>query len=141
MSYATLQDLIDRFGTEELVQLTDRASIPPAQVDETVITKALTDADAEIDGYLAARYSLPLASIPHRLVKVAADMARFYLHGKAADETIRNAYDDAVKWLVNVSKGVVQLGLLEAGGQPASEGGPQSSAGSPLFGDIGRQGF
>lgn len=127
-SYATKGDLVMRFGQEELVQLTDRTNMPPATIDDDAVAQALADATSEIDGYIAAKYALPLASVPHRLVKVASDLARYYLHGKAADETVRTAYEDGVKWLVNVSKGVVQLDLAASGEAPAQTGGAQVAA-------------
>lgn len=141
-NYATKQDLLDRFGETELVQLTDRTSMPPSAIDDTVVDQALNDASAQIDGYLvAAGYALPLASIPHRLVKVASDIARYFLHGKAADETVRDAYDDGIKWLTDVSKGIAQLGLPTTGETPVPQGGPQSIGGNLIFGDLGKQGF
>lgn len=127
-SYATKQDLIDRFGEQELIERTDRVHIPPSTVDDAVVDQALGDATSEIDGYIAARYTLPLASVPRRLVKVTCDLARYYLLGNAADDTARAAYEDGVKWLVNVSKGVVQLDKPEGGDAPAPAGGPQVSS-------------
>lgn len=134
MTYATLDDLVDRFGAEELIQLTDRTNMPPSTIDADAVAKALADAGAEIDSYLAARHELPLASVPQRLVKVASDMARFYLHGKAGDESVRAAYEDAVRWLANVAKGIVQLGLDGAGAAtPAPLGGVDRADATPAF--------
>lgn len=125
MSYAALQDLIDRFGQTELVQLTDRTNVPPTTVDETVVDRALDDADAMIDSYLGGRYALPVSSTPDALVKVAADLARYFLHGKAADKDspVTAANNQAIAWLVNVSKGLV---VLEIAGKEA----PQQGGGS-----------
>lgn len=123
MTYAVLDDLVSRFGSEELVQLTDRVNMPPTTIDADQVAKALADAGAEIDTYLAVAYTLPLAAVPPRLVKVASDMARFYLHGKAADESVRAGYEDAVKWLAQVSKGIASLGLASADEAPVPAGG------------------
>ena len=46
MSYAALQDMVDRFGELELVQRTDRTD--GATIDAVVLGRALADADAEI---------------------------------------------------------------------------------------------
>ena len=56
MTYATRDELQERFGLDELTQLTDRmgAGVP----DDNLVARALSDADAEIDGYLAVRYQL-----------------------------------------------------------------------------------
>lgn len=126
MTYATKQDLIDRFGETELKQLTDRVSKPPVAIDDVVVERSLGDAAALIDGYLAKVYQLPVASTPPVLVKNAADIARYYLHGKAADKesAVTRAYNEAVAWLRDVSKGVVRLDLGDgAGTEPSPAGG------------------
>ena len=133
MPYATQQDLIDRFGTAELVQLTDKVNRPASTIDATPIDRALGDAAALIDGYLAKLYRLPLGNVPPILVKVACDIARYYLHGKAAekDDAVSRAYAEATKWLENVSKGLV---TLEAEGVAA----PQTGGGSVKASAPGR---
>lgn len=132
MGYATQQDLIDRFGAEELIQRTDRVNYPPTTVDPVVVSRALADADALIDSHLAKLYALPLSSIPTSVVKAASDIARYYLHGEAAgtDGPVHRAYRDAVKWLLAISQGIVLLDV--AGAAPAQAGGGEVRwSGSP----------
>ncbi len=129
--YATQQDLIDRFGQTELVQLTDRTNRPATTIDETVVGRALSDADELIDGYVAKLYALPLSSVPPRLTKIACDIARYYLHGKAAekDDPVWRAYNDAITWLKDVAKGLV---VLEADGvAPEQSGGGEVQITTP----------
>ncbi len=123
MTYASQQDLIDRFGKVELTQLTDNDNIPPTTIDSVVVAGALADADAMIDSYLGKAYALPLSVTPPVLRKIAADLARSYLHGEAADKdsiVTRNAAA-AMAWLKDVAKGLVSLD--EGGEQPAQAGG------------------
>jgi len=122
MTYATQQDLVDRFGAQELIQLTDRANMPPSTIDDTVVTRALTDADALIDGYVGKVYDLPLPNPLPVLTKTAADIARYFLHGKAADKDspVTAAYNQALSWLKDVSKGLVALD--DGGEEPAQAG-------------------
>lgn len=133
MPYAAQQDLIDRFGSAELVQLTDKVNRPASTIDATPIDRALTDAAALIDGYVAKLYRLPLAVVPPVLTKNACDIARYYLHGKAAekDDPVSRAYAEAIGWLKDVSKGVV---TLEAEGVAA----PQAGGGSVKASAPGR---
>lgn len=125
MPYATQQDLTDRFGEQELVQLTDKVNRPASTIDPTPIARALTDATALIDSHVGKLYRLPLSTVPPILVKYACDIARYYLHGKAAekDDAITRAFNEAQNWLENVSKGLV---TLEAEGVPT----PQTGGGS-----------
>ena len=107
MTYATQADLSDRFGATELAQLTDRTS--GLVIDTAVLARALADADAEIDSYLATRYALPLASTPVVLVRLAADMARYRLYDDRVTESVRVRYQDAVSLLKRLASGEVRL--------------------------------
>lgn len=111
MSYAAQQDMVERFGADELIQLTDRATPPSGAIDATVVSRALTDADAEINGYLAGRYTLPLLTVPTVLKRLACDMARYYLYDDHATEQVTQRYKDAVKFLMGVTRGDVKLDL------------------------------
>ncbi len=64
MGYATKQNLIDRFGAEELIQLTDRATPPAGVINDTGLNQALADAHAGADGYLGPRQTPPLPAGP-----------------------------------------------------------------------------
>ena len=107
MTYALQADLVALFGSTEIAQLTDR--INGTVIDATVLGRALADADAEIDSYLAARYSLPLASAPTALVRVAADIARYRLFDDRVTDAVRARYQDAVAYLKQISLGNVVI--------------------------------
>lgn len=130
MTYATRQDLIDRFGETELFQLTDRVNMPPTTVDDIVTGRALGDADAAIDGYVGKKYTLPLATVPPMLVKIASDLARYYLHGEAAgkDSIVTRNADAALSWLKDVSRGLI---ALDDGGEPPAQAGGGSIKANP----------
>ena len=80
MSCATLQQLTDRYGARMLVAITDRAESPTGLVDPEVVARTLADTDAMIDGYLAVRYRLPLASVPALVTDLAQMIAIWKLH-------------------------------------------------------------
>ena len=107
MTYATQSDLTDRFGAVELAQLTDRVN--GAVIDVTALGRAQTDADAEIDSYLATRYLLPLVSTPVVLVRLAADITRYRLCADSVPATVLQRYQDAVSLLKRMASGEVQL--------------------------------
>lgn len=109
MTYAAQSDMVSRFGLDEITRLTDRNNA--GIIDTAVLGSALADADATIDGYLASRYTLPLTSIPAALPMRAADLARYYLYGIAVPEQVKARHDDAITWLVQVSRGIVELGI------------------------------
>lgn len=111
MSYATQANMIARFGEDEVLALTDRAS--SGVIDGLVLTDALAEADAEIDPYLAPRHVLPLASTPRILSGFACDIARYRLCGAGVSETdeVRNRYKDAIKFLEKIARGEIGLGM------------------------------
>lgn len=102
MTYATRQDLADRYGEDEVAQ---RESALPAGATD----RALADADAEIDSYLVGRYAVPVSPVPPRLVMIAAAIARYLLLGDAATEIARKAYEDARAWLREAQAGRAQV--------------------------------
>ena len=77
----SLQDLIDRFGETELANLTDKENY--AIIDETVINHAISDAVAEVVGYLNPTglivNGVYAHTPPKSLVLKTCDIARYYL--------------------------------------------------------------
>jgi phage gp36-like protein len=114
MAYAVQADLVLRFGEDELIGLTDRENTGVIQA--SVVERNIADADAEIDGYLAGRYSLPLASVPPILNRLSSDIARYHLYGERVTDTVRKRYEDAVRLLRGLADGSVKLGI--DGGSP-----------------------
>ena len=112
MTYATQSDMVERFGADELAQRTNR--VDGLTIDTVVLGRALADADAEIDGYLATRYTLPLSSTPAVLVRLAADLARYQLCGDKVPDSVRQRYVDAVVVLKRLATGDVQLAGVTA---------------------------
>lgn len=109
MPYCTQQDLVERFGEDELV-----AVAPAAEgdgLDAARIARACEDAAGEIDGYLeGAGYAVPLANPPRVVTGFAADIARYRLHDDHASEAVARRYEEAVRFLRSVAAGQVRLG-------------------------------
>lgn len=127
MAYCTKQDLIERFGERELVQLTDRTNTPASAIDDTVVARAIADASTYIDGYVGKAYTLPLAVVPTALTKTAADISRYYLHSKGVekDSPIQRAFDQANDFLRDISRGIVKLVQADTGASPSEAGAGQ----------------
>lgn len=134
--YGSVLSMIQAFGAEELAQVSDRAI--PRQVSAelltaaangadlsewteeeqtavasalTVITEALADASVMIDGYLRARYGLPLSDVPRLVLKLSRDIARHLLWRENTTDNIKAAYTEALGHLKAIGKGDLDLGL------------------------------
>lgn len=128
MPYATKQDMIDRFSAAELVQLTDKGAVRTDAIVDAVLDKALADASADIDGYLAGRYVIPLSPAPANVTRLACDIARYYLQINEANEQVKARYDAALKFLTKVATGEIKIGATAAGVEP-----PANTAGGVKF--------
>ena len=121
MAYATVADMIARFGELEVLQLTDRNQ--EGVIDKAVAKTALDDATAEIDAYLG-RFKRPVGKIPPLLVRLCCDIARYRLtaaQGVLITEEIRNRYKiDVLDLLRAMAKGEVQLGVDDSGEEVAA---------------------
>lgn len=144
MAYATRQDLRD-FSISE-------AALRNVGADKE--EKALEAASRFADGYLNARYKLPLATNGYGsdLKRVVTDIAAFMLmksrgfSPETADaDVFKGAHDEAVKWLTGVAKGsITPVGITDASSAAVNasadeQGGPfvvQVQEGAPERDDM-----
>lgn len=122
--YTTLDDLIERAGEVEIRQIADRDR--DGFPDPEVIAAALEDAVNLIDGYLAAKYAVPLASVPPIVRAWAFSIARYKLHRDGAPEHVEADYKDAIAALKDVARGLIALPV------PAGETPPANLTGTVL---------
>ena len=109
MTYATLDQLKDRYSEAMLVNLTDRAVVATGTIDGGVVNRALADTDEVINGFLAARYQLPLVAVPGLVADIAMQIAIWKLHLTEPDAKIAKDYDGALKMLRDIGTGVIKL--------------------------------
>lgn len=109
--YATAADIDATYGAELLDLIADTDDTGERNVG--AIGRALDDAAATIDGYVSARHSLPLATVPPLLRALAMDLAihRLALRpGRMTDE-IEGRAKEARKTLEAIGAGRAGLGL------------------------------
>ena len=122
-AYCTPEDLLSRYGLEELFQL---APGPHGQPDQAKVQRACDDAGDMVDGYIAKRHTLPLSATPRLLVRLSAAIARYdlYLGGdRQPTEQVKTERDHAIAFLRDVAMGKADLGLDATGAEPAEDGG------------------
>ncbi len=137
--YATQQNLVERFGDQELIELTDRSNI--GEIDAVVLTSALVDADSEINSYLVSRYPLPLTQTSDELVRLACDIARYRLWDVRASEQIKARYDAAIGKLRDISRGTASLSIDTSNKEIQETGSVNYSAPDRVFNDNALSGY
>lgn len=129
MSYSTRAEVREMVKDDALNTIIGDAFIEaPAQREELVnpiLDGAIRDADAEIDGYLAKRYAVPLAQVPKVINKFSKDIAIYNLFSRIGInentelKTYLNRYNSAIAFLKLVAEGKVSIGV-EADGDLSS---------------------
>ena len=98
--YATIADLIARYGAEYLASLTN--TDPSNNVpDNAALALALEEACAEVDMYLGKCFDIPtVAPFPPILKFKTLILARYYLEsGCDCSEKTQKQYDSTIEWL------------------------------------------
>lgn len=104
-----------------LIAATDRGEQPTGLVDLDVVARAIANADAVIDGYLAGRYALPLTATPDLLAEIADEIAIWKLHPYEPGTKLKADYEAAMRSLRDIAAGTIRLPL--AGVEPEGKEG------------------
>src|SRR5690349_5413047 len=110
--YATQQDLVLAKGEAQILALTDRDTPPAGVIDADVVTQALGGASSTIDGYLRGRYAVPLQTVPDEIRDACIKLGFYTLHVNGVyPEGVQKDYDNTMRWLREISTGVVVLSV------------------------------
>jgi phage gp36-like protein len=133
VSYASLADLNELAGQEEILQVADRDN--DGEADADVIAAALAHADNMINGYLAVRYAIPLTAVPDLVRTWAVAIARYRLHRDGPPDHVVRDYNTAIAALKDVGRGQIDLPIDPADGSlaNASSGGIAVTGPEPVF--------
>lgn len=107
MPYASLEDLVERAGMTEILQIADRDGDGAADPD--VIDAALVHADNIVNGHVGVKYQTPLTA-GHDLARTwAVSIARYYLHRYERPEYVIQDHDNALAALARVGSGKMAI--------------------------------
>lgn len=133
MPYADTQCMIDMWGEQELVELTNLHDPTAITINQDRLDKALERADSFINSFLSVRYDLPIANVPVVLESSAVDIARYFLESHEPRPDVRIRYEDVVTWLEKIVSGEVGLGLDDSGQEIVTASGVQGSSLNRVF--------
>ena len=117
MSYITFDDITDRIPLGRLEKLCKATG---SELTENV-NKIIAQAESTVNGYAAAKFSLPLpvSPLPERWALAIAEYELYKLGaGGAVQEKIRQAYDDTMKELRDLAAGKLSLPVGDDGTAP-----------------------
>src|SRR5690606_7072000 len=103
------------------------------------VAEAIADAACQIDGSLAARYPLPLATVPGLLRAMARNLVRYSLDIDP-DAKVKARRDEAISYLRDIAAGRATLGLPQAA-EPASLDTAQVESAGNVFARDKSKGF
>jgi phage gp36-like protein len=132
MAYSTETDITNQIDEAVLVELTDDEAI--GVVDSDRVTRAIADADEEIDGYVGSRHTVPLDPVPAVVRKLSVDIAIYNLYARRVDEVPpvrQKRYDGAIRLLEQIAKGTISLGADDPEGTPPDSDAPEVSSDNP----------
>lgn len=120
--YCSQTDLLERINQATLISLSNDED-SPTEVDASVVARAIADADAEIDGYVGTRHTVPLSPVPDLVRKMSVELAIYHLYSRrmGAPEEWRKRYEDNVRLLRDVSAGKVSLGEDDPSSTPVAK--------------------
>src|SRR5882724_8286908 len=110
MAYATVDDMVLRFGAIDMIRLTTPADQELDGIVRAVAETAFETASAIMDSYIRKRYRTPLDMAPPEVVAKCCDLARFELSTgdqKSPSEEVRSRRNDAIQWLRDIADGRV----------------------------------
>lgn len=136
--YVTVDAMIAKFGEDELTELTDTVQPYQEGINQIKLNEAIEAANSEIDGYIGTRYALPLQAVPPFLKSVGCDLAYYHacLGDAVLNERAKLRYDNGIKVLTNIAKGILNLG-----GAPAGQSEPVKTASNNVMMSVGRHDF
>lgn len=102
--YATIDDLIARYGADELLRLAVTYDSDGNEVvDSDKITAALEAASALMRSYLPSDIDTTIEA--HNLKRVCGDLARYELYDQRTTDVVAERHEQALKWLREVLRG------------------------------------
>lgn len=143
MGYATVQDMIDRFGETEMIRLSQPEDRTAEAVLAAKVETALADNSGLVDDYLRALYRTPLSSPPESVVRAVCVLARYDLaKGERTEPTEQMRLDrkEVIGWLEGIAAGEVKIDAPSAG-SPGAGHGARVSDRCDIFNDRNLRGW
>ena len=113
MAYSAEADINAKISAKVVAQLTDDTG--GITTDSTNVTAAITNADAVINGYLQAQYTIPLSSTPELIKQLSIDLTVYNLYTRRENASIPDDVskrrEQSLKTLEKINQNKLKLPL------------------------------
>ncbi|WP_099068867.1 gp436 family protein [Nostoc linckia] len=109
MPYATVADMIAAFSEQEILELSNIDYPDNTTINEDVVNRAIEDAQAQLDSYLAVHYKVPLVVVPTVLRNYTCDVARYILDKDKPREEVSRRRDLVFYYLKDLAANKASL--------------------------------
>ena len=112
MAYCTKTDIEKMIPAADVIDLTDDEGT--GEYIASRVSEAIAQADAEIDGYCGAKYSVPFTTVPSTVKKCSVDIAVYNLYSRKMEkipDTRTDRYKNAIRFLEKVAEGKISIGI------------------------------
>jgi phage gp36-like protein len=143
MAYCTADEVINMIKSEMFDQIIGNEYIEDTKLKKAKVLalaeEAIVDADAEIDGYLMKRYSVPFQSGTKVINKFSKDIAIYNLISRAGinenerEKNYLTRYNAAISFLTKVASGLIDIGGNNATNAAPPKKGFQMHSNNRLF--------
>lgn len=123
MAYCTVKEVLEMLKGDLINVIIGDDYIEDQEEKEKRITllteQAITDAEAEINGYLIKRYNVPFEKTPKVISKFTKDIALYNLVSRQGidesdrEKTYLTRYNAAIDFLNKVAEGKIDIGISE----------------------------
>lgn len=117
MAYATINDMVERFGQIEMIRLSTRDTALMEAIDGARVAELLEDATSVINSHLRRRYAVPLSPVPREIRRACCILARYDL-AQGGEQTPTEAMEtersQVMKWLRELGEGDARLDVASA---------------------------
>lgn len=113
MSYATQSDFVTAYGETEAIELTNLDNPAATAIATAPMELALSDASALMDTYFGRLYNVQLLrqKIPEACRRCCLVLGRYDLDRLRRREDVVADRDQWIRWLEQVCKGLISLGV------------------------------
>lgn len=111
MPYSTKANILARIDAQTLIALTDEEGV--GSIDDAKVAAAVADADATIDAYCQALYTVPLSPVSPKITQVSVDIALYNLYSQSdleMPEIRKDRNREAIRFLEAAAAGKINLG-------------------------------